>query len=311
VACGPGIERIAEEADAFPRCAGDRAVLGYGRGHVKRLRLELEAIAKGEADIVIGTQLVAKGHNFPLMTLVGVVDADLGLANGDPRAAERTYQLLSQVTGRAGRYRPQSHGLIQTFQPAPCGSAGVRQRAMRKRFTSAQPAERRNAGACRPLAGWRRSSCRQPPGLTPRPMAGPCAQRRRPQATSCVLGPAEAPLAMVRGRHRFRLLVHGGTRPTCRVCAADAGARPQDARLGAGTGGYRSAELSVIAADGAGGSPSTVCRPDRIAYRFPELQATCRWFLCYSDTQSENPVECKVSHDRITRRRTQAFSARF
>ena len=61
----------------------------------KRLRLELEAIAKGEADIVIGTQLVAKGHNFPNMTLVGVVDADLGLANGDPRAAERTFQLLS------------------------------------------------------------------------------------------------------------------------------------------------------------------------------------------------------------------------
>ena len=64
-------------------------------GGVKRLRLELEAIAKGEADIVIGTQLVAKGHNFPDMTLVGVVDADLGLANGDPRAAERTFQLLS------------------------------------------------------------------------------------------------------------------------------------------------------------------------------------------------------------------------
>jgi primosomal protein N' (replication factor Y) (superfamily II helicase) len=70
---------------------------------VKRLRLELEAIAKGEADIVIGTQLVAKGHNFPFLTLVGVVDADLGLARGDPRAAERTFQLLSQVTGRAGR----------------------------------------------------------------------------------------------------------------------------------------------------------------------------------------------------------------
>jgi primosomal protein N' (replication factor Y) len=87
------------------------------QGGTRRLRIELEAIAKGEADIVIGTQLVAKGHNFPLMTLVGVVDADLGLSNGDPRAAERTYQLLSQVTGRAGRSGRKSQGLIQTFQP--------------------------------------------------------------------------------------------------------------------------------------------------------------------------------------------------
>ncbi len=103
VACGPGIERIAEEAAGhFP----DARILVLSSdllGGVKRLRLELEAIAKGDADIVIGTQLVAKGHNFPNMTLVGVVDADLGLANGDPRAAERTFQLLSQVTGRAGR----------------------------------------------------------------------------------------------------------------------------------------------------------------------------------------------------------------
>ena len=73
-------------------------------GGTERLRRELEAIAQGEFDIIIGTQLVAKGHNFPLLTLVGVVDADVGLASGDPRAAERTFQLLQQVTGRAGRY---------------------------------------------------------------------------------------------------------------------------------------------------------------------------------------------------------------
>ena len=101
-ACGPGVERIAEEVVGhFPQAR--TVVLSSDiLGGVKRLRLELEAIAKGEADIVIGTQLVAKGHNFPNMTLVGVVDADLGLTNGDPRAAERTFQLLSQVTGRAG-----------------------------------------------------------------------------------------------------------------------------------------------------------------------------------------------------------------
>ena len=115
-ACGPGVERIAEEVDRhFPDAR--TIVLSSDLMGVKRLRLELEAIAKGEADIVVGTQLVAKGHNFPMMTFVGIVDADIGLANGDPRAAERTFQLLSQVTGRAGRTGLKSLGLLQTYQP--------------------------------------------------------------------------------------------------------------------------------------------------------------------------------------------------
>ena len=117
MACGPGVERLAEEVDeTFP----DARIIVLSSdmtGGVSRLRLELEAIAKGEVDIIIGTQLVAKGHNFPLMTCVGVVDADLGLANGDPRAAERTFQLLSQVTGRAGRAGGDSVGLLQTYAP--------------------------------------------------------------------------------------------------------------------------------------------------------------------------------------------------
>ncbi|MBN9000275.1 MAG: primosomal protein N', partial [Rhizobiales bacterium] len=97
VACGPGVERIAEEvARRFPDAR--RIVLSSDMlGGVARMREELETIRRGDADIVIGTQLVAKGHNFPLLALVGVVDADLGLAQGDPRAAERTFQLLAQV----------------------------------------------------------------------------------------------------------------------------------------------------------------------------------------------------------------------
>ncbi|MFC6491246.1 replication restart helicase PriA, partial [Nitratireductor sp. GCM10026969] len=117
VPCGPGVERIAEEVDRHFPDARTIVLSSDTMGGVKRLRLELEAIAEGEADIVVGTQLVAKGHNFPGMTLVGVVDADLGLANGDPRAAERTFQLLSQVTGRAGRSGRKSTGLLQTYQP--------------------------------------------------------------------------------------------------------------------------------------------------------------------------------------------------
>ena len=86
-------------------------------GGVSAAAARARSIAKGEVDIVIGTQLVAKGHNFPGLTLVGVVDADLGLADGDPRAAERTFQLLSQVTGRAGRAGRRSRGLLQTYRP--------------------------------------------------------------------------------------------------------------------------------------------------------------------------------------------------
>jgi primosomal protein N' (replication factor Y) len=206
-ACGPGVERIAEEVErSFP----DRRIIVLSSdlaGGVKRLRLELEAIAKGEADIVIGTQLVAKGHNFPNMTLVGIVDADLGLANGDPRAAERTFQLLSQVTGRAGRSGLKSHGLIQTYQPGhPVMQAIVSgdpevfyEREIVERERALMPPFGRLAAII--------------VSADSRPDAESHARGLRQAAPSVdgisVLGPAEAPMALVRGRHRFRLLVHG------------------------------------------------------------------------------------------------------
>src|SRR5205085_8233205 len=84
---------------------------------MERLRQELDDVEQGRVDIVIGTQLVAKGHHFPKLNLVGIVDADLGLANGDPRAAERTFQLLHQVVGRAGREEGRGIGYLQTHQP--------------------------------------------------------------------------------------------------------------------------------------------------------------------------------------------------
>ncbi len=80
------------------------------------MRAELQAVENHDFDLVVGTQLVAKGHNFPHLTLVGVVDADIGLANGDPRAAERTFQLLNQVAGRAGRGEKPGRALLQTWQ---------------------------------------------------------------------------------------------------------------------------------------------------------------------------------------------------
>ena len=115
-ACGPGVERVAEEAaELFP----DARLLVLSSdmpGGTERMRAELQAVENHDFDLVVGTQLVAKGHNFPHLTLVGVVDADIGLANGDPRAAERTFQLLNQVAGRAGRGEKPGRALLQTWQ---------------------------------------------------------------------------------------------------------------------------------------------------------------------------------------------------
>lgn len=210
VACGPGVERIAEEVVGHFPDARTIVLSSDLTGGVRRLRLELEAIAKGEADIVIGTQLVAKGHNFPGMTLVGIVDADVGLANGDPRAAERTFQLLSQVTGRAGRTGLKSRGLIQTYQPAhPVMQALVSGDA--EAFYEREIAERERAGlppfgqlaAIIVSAATRAEAEGHARGL----------RQAAPRAAGIsILGPAEAPLALIRGRHRFRLLVHGDRR---------------------------------------------------------------------------------------------------
>lgn len=117
VSVGPGVERIAAEAkELFP----DARIAIFSSDTVQSpiaVRDLIAAMERGEIDILIGTQIVAKGHNFPGLTLVGVIDADLGLAGGDPRAGERTYQMLSQVAGRAGRADRPGRALIQTHYP--------------------------------------------------------------------------------------------------------------------------------------------------------------------------------------------------
>ena len=114
---GPGVERLAEEAAArFPDAK--LAVLSSDLfGSARALKAAIEDIAEGDAEIIIGTQLVAKGHNFPNLTLVGVIDSDLGLQGSDLRAAERTFQLMRQVAGRAGRPEKPGAAVMQTFQP--------------------------------------------------------------------------------------------------------------------------------------------------------------------------------------------------
>ncbi len=210
VACGPGVERIAEEiVERFPDA---RTIILSSdiAGGVKRLRLELEAISRGEADIIIGTQLVAKGHNFPNLTLVGVLDADIGLSSGDPRAAERTFQLLSQVTGRAGRTGKASQGMLQTYQPDhPVIRAiisGDHEEFYRREISERERAQLPPFGR---LAGIIVTAAT-------RAEAESHARALRKAAADTqdisILGPAEAPMAMIRGRHRFRLLIHGSRR---------------------------------------------------------------------------------------------------
>ncbi len=204
VACGPGVERLQEEVlERFPE-ARTLVMSSDMPGGVERLRAELRAIADGEVDIVIGTQLVAKGHNFPGLALVGVVDADLGLAHGDPRAAERTWQLLTQVTGRAGRSGQLSKGLLQTHSPDhPVVQALVS--GDREAFYATE-IETRRRGALPPfgrLASIIVSAANRPTAeahARAMAMAAPLEEGVR------LLGPAEAPFAVLRGRHRFRLL---------------------------------------------------------------------------------------------------------
>ena len=205
VACGPGVERLEEEVKTlFPK-ARTQVLSSDLSGGVERLRIELEAIAKGEVDVIIGTQLVAKGHHFPSLALVGVVDADLGLGYGDPRAAERTFQLLHQVVGRAGRETAPGRGLLQTYQPEhPVMQALVA--GDRDAFYDKEIAAREEA-ALPPFA--RMAS------LIVSAKEGPKAEGHARQLAAAaprdepirVLGPAEAPLALIRGRRRWRLLV--------------------------------------------------------------------------------------------------------
>ena len=209
VPCGPGVERLQEEVlQRFPD-ARTLVLSSDMPGGAQRIRAELEAIARGEADIVVGTQLVAKGHNFPGLSLVGVVDADLGLAHGDPRAAERTFQLLTQVTGRAGRAGQASRGLIQTTSPDhPVVQALVS--GDREAFYATEFDTRRRGGL--PPFG-RLASIIVSAGDRPTAEAHARAMTRAAPLEDGVrlLGPAEAPFAVLRGRHRFRLLAQSNS----------------------------------------------------------------------------------------------------
>ncbi len=204
-ACGPGVERVAEEAAAlFPEASRLILTSDTASGPTKTAEL-LRMIAQREVDLVIGTQIIAKGHHFPNLTLVGVVDADLGLSGGDLRAAERTFQLLHQVAGRAGRADLAGLVLIQTYDPSRPVMQALKA-GDRDRFYALEAEERRAAG----MPPFGRLAAVILSGGDPEEVDrfGTHLARTAPHQDGIqVLGPAPAPLALLRGRHRRRFLL--------------------------------------------------------------------------------------------------------
>jgi primosomal protein N' (replication factor Y) len=204
-ACGPGVERVAEEArERWPQAR--IAVLSSDTAPGARATREiLDAMINDEIDILVATQVAAKGHHFPNLTLVGVVDADLGLAGGDLRAAERTYQLLSQVTGRAGRAEKPGRALLQTYQPQAPVLAALAS-GDRDAFLAAEAMGRREHGF--PPYGRLAAVTLRSLDETALDRAARALRDAAPSAEGVdVLGPARAPIYRLRGVARMRLLV--------------------------------------------------------------------------------------------------------
>ena len=203
--CGPGVERIHEEVrELFPEARAAVMASDTIRGPAGAAAM-VRAVAEHHVDILIGTQIVAKGHHFPLLTVVAVVDADLGLGGGDLRASERTFQLLSQVAGRAGRAERPGRVYLQTYLPDhPVIEALLS--GDRAGFLARESDDRR-AGGWPPFG--RLVALIVSGHDAPRVEAHALALSRAapPHDGVRVLGPAPAPLALLRGRHRYRLLL--------------------------------------------------------------------------------------------------------
>ena len=204
VPVGPGIERLAEEAvKRFP--SARIAILSSDLSRGQSLRDTLREVETGTVNLVIGTQLVAKGHHFPHLTLVGVVDADLALESSDPRAGERTWALLAQVAGRAGRGAKPGKAMVQTYVPQhPLMQALLK--GDRDAYLNTEKAIRENAGL--PPHGRLAALVISGIDAAETERFARAIANNAPRAEGItVLGPAPAPISMVRGRTRWRLLI--------------------------------------------------------------------------------------------------------
>ena len=219
VACGPGVERIADEvAELLPEariCVVSSDTL---RGP-ESIATFVAMAEQGEVDVIVGTQLVTKGYHFPDLTLVGVVDADLGLEGGDLRAAERTYQQVAQVAGRAGRAEKPGEVLIQTRHPEAAVIAALSS-GDRDSFYAAEAEARRAAGAP-PFGRWAAIIVSSEDEAEAREAARAIGGTRPSHPDIAVIGPAPAPLALLRGRYRYRLLINARRSAELQRCIRD------------------------------------------------------------------------------------------
>ncbi len=206
VACGPGVERIADEVrERFPE-ARVAVVTSDTLNSPAKIADFVAATEEGLIDVIVGTQLVTKGYHFPELTLVGVIDADMGLEGGDLRAGERTYQQIAQVAGRAGRGEKAGEVLIQTRAPdAPVIAALAA--GDRDAFYAAETEARRDAGAP-PFGRWAAIIVSSEDEAEARDAARAIGGARPNVEDTLILGPAPAPLSLLRGRYRYRLLIN-------------------------------------------------------------------------------------------------------
>jgi primosomal protein N' (replication factor Y) len=206
VACGPGVERIADEVRELLPEARIAQATSDTLNTPERIASFVEAAEQGAIDVIVGTQLVTKGYHFPELTLVGVVDADLGLEGGDLRAGERSYQQIAQVAGRAGRGEKPGEVLIQTRHPdAPVIAALAA--GDRDAFYAAETLGRREAGAP-PFGRWAAIIVSSEDQAEAKQAANAIGGSRPDHPDIAILGPAPAPLMLLRGRYRYRLLIN-------------------------------------------------------------------------------------------------------
>jgi primosomal protein N' (replication factor Y) len=205
IACGPGVERIYDEVvECFPS-ARVLMVASDTLTTMTQMQEMVSQITNHEVDIVVGTQVLAKGYHFPMMTLIGVIDADLGLSGGDLRACERTYQLLHQVSGRAGREQLPGKVLLQTYNPTHPVIVALSSQAQ-ERFVECELAERQQQMmppygrlAAIIISGFKLDQVEK---------AAKALSRIAPRHPDLlVLGPVPAPLSLLRGRYRWRFLI--------------------------------------------------------------------------------------------------------
>lgn len=204
-ACGPGVERVHEEISDYLPKARVATLASDSTGSYSELSTIIRAMESKEVDILIGTQMVAKGHHFADLSVVGVVDADLGLAGGDLRAAEKTYQLLHQISGRAGREQIRGHVYLQSYTPEhPVMKALIS--GERDAFFAAELSSRKAAD----MPPFSRLAALVVEGKQEAKVSAVCkqlSQAASKQPLVVIMGPAPAPLFMLRGAYRYRFLI--------------------------------------------------------------------------------------------------------